>query len=63
MRDECLNEYKQEVFDLRMQGLSDREIAVALGRSHGAIRTTQYRLVTRLKDCLRTSQEATHATR
>ncbi len=63
MRDECLNEYKQEVFDLRMQGLSDREIAVALGRSHGAIRTTQHRLVTRLKDCLRTSQEATHATR
>ena len=63
LRDDCLNGYEQEVFDLRMQGLSDREIAIALGRSHGAIRTTQYRLVTRLRDCVRTSQEATHATR
>jgi RNA polymerase sigma-70 factor, ECF subfamily len=63
LRERCLNGYEQEVFDLRMQGLSDREIAVALGRSHGAIRTMQYRLVTRLRDCVRASQEAIHAIR
>jgi RNA polymerase sigma-70 factor (ECF subfamily) len=63
LQERCLNGYEREVFDLRMQGLNDREIAVALGRSHGAVRTMQYRLVTKLRDCMGVSQEVTHAIR
>ena len=48
----CLNHGERELFDLRLQGLSDQEIAKALGRRYGAIRTAQYRLVIKLRECL-----------
>jgi RNA polymerase sigma-70 factor (ECF subfamily) len=52
LRQHCLNAGERELLDLRLQGLSDREIATALGRGYGAIRTAQYRLVQKLRDCL-----------
>lgn len=51
-RERCLNPGERELFDLRLEGLSDREIATALGRGYGAIRTAQYRLVQKLRECL-----------
>jgi RNA polymerase sigma-70 factor, ECF subfamily len=48
----CLSASERELLDLRLQGLSDKEIAIALGRGHGAIRTAQYRLVLKLRECL-----------
>jgi RNA polymerase sigma-70 factor, ECF subfamily len=51
-RERCLNPGERELFDLRLQGLSDQEIATALGRGYGAIRTAQYRLVQKLRECL-----------
>jgi RNA polymerase sigma-70 factor, ECF subfamily len=51
-RERCLNPGERELFDLRLQGLSDQEIATALGRGYGAIRTAQYRLVHKLRECL-----------
>jgi RNA polymerase sigma-70 factor, ECF subfamily len=51
-RTRCLNASERELLDLRLQGLSDKEIAAALGRGHGAIRTAQYRLVLKLRECL-----------
>ena len=37
---------------LRLQGLNDKEISIALGRSHGAVRTAQYRALGRLRKLL-----------
>jgi RNA polymerase sigma-70 factor (ECF subfamily) len=51
-RERCLSPSEREIFDLRVQGLSDQEIAMALGRGYGAIRTAQYRLVQKLRECL-----------
>jgi RNA polymerase sigma factor (sigma-70 family) len=65
-RNDCLNPSERELLDLRLQGLSDKEIAIALGRGYGAIRTAQYRLVLRLRECLGVhvrSMEATHVDR
>ena len=64
IRGECLNQGDRDLLDLRLQGLNDREIAIALGRSHGAIRTAQYRLVQKLRDCMGVTvhaREAGHA--
>ncbi|MCC6944846.1 MAG: sigma-70 family RNA polymerase sigma factor [Thermomicrobiales bacterium] len=52
LRRDCLSAGDRELLDLRMQGLSDKEIAIALQRSHGAVRTAQYRMVKRLRGCL-----------
>lgn len=52
LRRECLSAGDRDLLDLRLQGLTDREIATALQRSHGAIRTAQLRMVRRLRDCL-----------
>ena len=41
------------VVQLRLAGLTDREIAVVLGRSHGAIRTAQHRAIKRLQELAR----------
>ncbi len=38
-----------EVIQLRLSGLSDQEIAIVLGRSHGAIRIAQHRAIKRLR--------------
>lgn len=64
LRRDCLNQRERDLLDLRLQDLSDREIATALNRSYGAIRTAQYRLVQRLRQCLGLNQatgEAEHA--
>jgi RNA polymerase sigma-70 factor (ECF subfamily) len=63
LREDCLKEADRDLLDLRLQGLSDREIATALHRSHGAIRVAQHRMVQRLRDCLGLTsreREATH---
>jgi RNA polymerase sigma-70 factor, ECF subfamily len=43
---------QREPVELRLAGLSDKEIAHVLGRSPGAIRTAQYRAVQRLRALL-----------
>jgi DNA-directed RNA polymerase specialized sigma24 family protein len=40
------------VLELRLAGLTDAEISRVLGRTHGAIRTTQYRAAIRLRTLL-----------
>jgi RNA polymerase sigma-70 factor (ECF subfamily) len=62
-RERCLSPAEREVLDLRLQGLSDREIAAALGRSHGAVRSAQYRLIQKLRWCLRVAGEPKGADR
>lgn len=44
-----LTTLEQDILDLRLQGLNDKEIALALGRTHGAIRTVQYRMIRKLR--------------
>lgn len=41
---------QRELVELRLQGLSDKEIAGVLGRTSGAVRTAQYRAVLRLRE-------------
>jgi RNA polymerase sigma-70 factor, ECF subfamily len=60
LREDCLKSNDQEILDLRLQGLTDKEIAVALHRSHGAIRVAQHRMLKRLRDCLGLDREADH---
>ena len=43
---------QRQVVELRLAGLTDREIAQALGRSHGAVRMSQFRAVARLRTLL-----------
>jgi RNA polymerase sigma-70 factor (ECF subfamily) len=45
----CLTAMEQDILDLRLQGLNDREISAALGRTHGAIRNVQYRMIRKLR--------------
>jgi RNA polymerase sigma-70 factor (ECF subfamily) len=69
LRADCLNAGERELLDLRLQGLNDREIGEALGRNHGAIRTAQYRMVLKLRECIdqprpsSIQKEATHVER
>ena len=51
-REHCLNVREQELFDLLLADLTDAEIAVALGRRAGAVRTAHWRLLTNLRDCV-----------
>lgn len=51
LRQRCLNDREREILDLRLQELNDKQIAVALGRSHGAIRNIQLRIVKKLRAC------------
>jgi RNA polymerase sigma-70 factor (ECF subfamily) len=60
LRDLCLQEKDRELLDLRLQGLNDREIAVAQDRSWGSVRMAQSRLVMRLRECLGIAKERTH---
>ena len=46
------------VVQLRLAGLTDSEIAVVLGRSHGAIRTAQHRAIKRLQELARAGDDA-----
>jgi RNA polymerase sigma-70 factor (ECF subfamily) len=40
---------QRQLLELRLAGLSDAEIAHVLGRSHGAVRMSQYRAIARLR--------------
>ena len=40
---------QRDLIELRLSGLTDAEIARVLGRSHGAVRTSQYRAIARLR--------------
>ena len=53
-RERCLSVSERELFDLLLTELNDKQIAQALGRSHGAVRTAHYRLMTKLRACLET---------
>ncbi len=57
LRERCLDPADRDLLDLRLLGLNDREIADALGRTHGAVRTAQYRMVQKLRDCQALSSE------
>jgi RNA polymerase sigma-70 factor (ECF subfamily) len=48
-RSQCLSALEQEILELRLQGLNDKEIALVVGRTHGAIRTVQYRMIRKLR--------------
>src|SRR5690606_34871399 len=60
LREHCLKGGDRELLDLRLQDLTDKEIAVALDRTHGAIRVAQHRMLKRLRDCLALEREAAH---
>lgn len=51
-RERCLNDRERELFDLLLADLTDAQIAVALGRRPGAIRTAHWRLLIKLRGCL-----------
>jgi RNA polymerase sigma-70 factor (ECF subfamily) len=51
-RETCLSAAERDLFDLLLTELNDKEIAVALGRSHGAVRTAHWRLLGKLRACL-----------
>jgi RNA polymerase sigma-70 factor (ECF subfamily) len=50
-RERCLNGKERELFDLLLADLTDIEIAAALGRRRGAIRTAHWRLLIKLRAC------------
>jgi RNA polymerase sigma factor (sigma-70 family) len=51
-RERCLSPRDRELFDLLLMERTHREIAVALGRSPGAVRTAHWRLLSKLRTCL-----------
>jgi DNA-directed RNA polymerase specialized sigma24 family protein len=51
-RARCLSDRERELFDLLLTELNDKQIAAALGRSHGAVRTAHSRLLDKLRACL-----------
>jgi RNA polymerase sigma-70 factor (ECF subfamily) len=52
-RERCLTAGERELFDLLLTELNDKQIATALGRSHGAVRTAHWRLLSKLRACLK----------
>jgi RNA polymerase sigma-70 factor (ECF subfamily) len=51
-REKCLSAGERDLFDLLLTELNDKQIAAALGRSHGAVRTAHWRLLSKLRECL-----------
>lgn len=51
-REKCLSQRERELFDLLLTEMNDKQIAAALGRSHGAVRTAHSRLLAKLRACL-----------
>jgi RNA polymerase sigma-70 factor (ECF subfamily) len=47
-----LNEEQRSLIELRLAGLNDMEIAKLLGKSHGSVRTMQYRTVLKLRSLM-----------
>jgi RNA polymerase sigma-70 factor (ECF subfamily) len=56
-RERCLSPAERDVLDLRLQELNDRQIATALGRSHGSVRVMQHRMLKKLRHCLENATE------
>ncbi len=57
---------QRHLLELRLAGLTDAEIARALGRSHGAVRMSQYRAISKLRTLagvMETPQEGSDASR
>jgi RNA polymerase sigma-70 factor (ECF subfamily) len=53
-----LSPEQAQVIELRLAGLTDKEIAFVLGRGHGAIRVIQHRAVRRLRSLLGVEQRS-----
>jgi RNA polymerase sigma-70 factor (ECF subfamily) len=51
-RERCLSAPERELFDLLLTDMNDKQIAQALGRTHGAVRTAHWRLLAKLRECL-----------
>jgi RNA polymerase sigma-70 factor (ECF subfamily) len=51
-REKCLSARERELFDFLLTEMNDKQIAQALGRSHGAVRTAHWRLLSKLRECL-----------
>jgi RNA polymerase sigma-70 factor, ECF subfamily len=51
-RENCLTLRERELFDLLLTEMNDKQIAQALGRTHGAVRTAHSRLLVKLRECL-----------
>jgi RNA polymerase sigma-70 factor (ECF subfamily) len=51
-REKCLTDRERELFDLLLTEMNDKQIAQTLGRSHGAVRTAHWRLLSKLRECL-----------
>jgi len=52
-RERCLSDPERDLFDLLLTDMNDKQIAQALGRTHGAVRTAHWRLLIKLRDCLK----------
>jgi RNA polymerase sigma-70 factor (ECF subfamily) len=51
---------QRQVLELRLAGLTDAEISQVLGRSRGAVRTAQYRILLRIRALLIPERGETH---
>lgn len=51
-RERCLSPTERDLFDLLLTDMNDKQIAQALGRTHGAVRTAHHRLMVKLRACL-----------
>ncbi len=51
-RERCLSPAERDLFDLLLTDMNDKQIAQALGRTHGAVRTAHHRLMVKLRACL-----------
>ena len=51
-RERCLSAPERDLFDLLLTDMNDKQIAQALGRTHGAVRTAHWRLLAKLRECL-----------
>ena len=51
-REHCLSAPERDLFDLLLTDMNDKQIAQALGRTHGAVRTAHWRLLAKLRTCL-----------
>jgi RNA polymerase sigma-70 factor (ECF subfamily) len=60
-----LPDLQREVVELRLQGLTDKEIAGILGKSHQAIRAAQYRALIQLRSlaAIEPDKESSHVER
>ncbi|MGH2562591.1 MAG: RNA polymerase sigma factor [Thermomicrobiales bacterium] len=55
---EYLSADQRQVVELRLAGLSGPEIARVLGRSHTSVRSLQFRAIARLRDLIRSEEDA-----